>query len=103
MRQIKGSQDCCPYDDYVCADDDLPICRDMDNMNWQEEFFDELGPCPKLPAESGDANSDCDDDQDSASYDELPSSKITSYREAFSSLEDVSSFLHSPYLNMFSE
>ena len=47
VRQANGDGQC-SADSYVCADDDLPSCVNMDNDNWEKDFFAELGsrrPC----------------------------------------------------------
>ena len=55
----------------------------MDNVNWEENFFDELIPCSKLPLNCQDDADSSDDDQDHGNADEslliIPASKIVSY------------------------
>ena len=36
-----GSESCTPQE-FVGGDDDLPVCAEMDNENWEKTFFDEL-------------------------------------------------------------
>ena len=86
MKQTNGDNHC-SQDSYIS--DDLATCLEMDNDNWEEDFFAELGPSSKQThTDSNDEESD-----DDVQGDDPPPLKIKSYTEALIALEDVSLFL----------
>ena len=38
----KTGDEGCSSNEFACGDDDLPVCTEMDNDNWQSVFLDEL-------------------------------------------------------------
>ena len=90
MKQTNGDNHC-PQDSYIS--DDLATCLEMDNDNWEEDFFAELGPSSKQTrTDSNDEESDDDFQEDDPPP---PPLKIKSYTEALIALEDISLFLQS--------
>ena len=73
--------DHCPLDEYVNGENEVPVCLDAFSESWEEEFFVSLG------------REDKDDDEDQESQEPPPQSKLKTYKEAISSLEDVQLFL----------
>ena len=76
----------CSLDEFLTGDSDLPVCVEMDNDNWDETFFDQLGQ-----NQDEVASRESDEEDDSDDQEELP--KLKSYKEAVLALEDVSKFL----------
>ena len=37
-----GTHDTCSEEEYVYGDDDLPVCDDLDDETWEENFTDNL-------------------------------------------------------------
>lgn len=93
IRQVNGD-DQCTVESYICADEDLPTCLEMDNENWEEDFFAELGSKrPHLDENVQDDDEDNDNSTEDVDIDVPP--KLTSFSEALTALEDVSTFLES--------
>ena len=53
-----GSETCTPQE-FISGDDDLPVCVEMDDENWEETFLDEL-----TAAKPEDASRDMDEDDE---------------------------------------
>ena len=91
LMQQANISDCCSPEAFICADDDLPTCFDMDNPNWEEEFFSELaGPSAKQLCEDGDEE---DDEDTEVPVVLLPPLKVKSYSQALGMVEDIHAFL----------
>ena len=88
----KTADDGCSTVEFVAGDDDLLVCVEMDDDNWQSVFLDELTNDPGQKEDEED--SDCEIDDDSANQMSEVLLKIKSYKEAMVALEDVVLFLH---------
>ena len=53
-----GSESCTPQE-FIGGDDDLPVCVEMDDENWEKTFFDELSE-----SEADVASQEMDEDDD---------------------------------------
>ena len=80
--------DCCSVENFISADNDIPTCVDLDNVNWEQDFLSEL--CHSN-ASAGEDDDDDDDDQSSEVV--PPPLKVASYAQALLYLEDVQAFL----------
>ena len=82
--------DHCPLEEYVNGENEVPVCLDASSESREEEFFVSLGREDK-----DDDDDDDDEDQESEelSQEPPPQSKLKTYKEAISSLEDVQLFL----------
>ncbi len=85
----------CSADNYVCADDDLPTYIDMDNDNWEDIFFAEVGSKKSRLDVSVEAVEEDEYYDWTEEVDRTPEGKLTSFSEALAALEDVSTFLES--------
>ena len=90
MKQANGENHC-SQDSYIS--DDLVTYLEMDNDNWEEDFFAEL----RLSSKQTHADSNDEESDDDAQEDDPPPPplKIKSYTEALIVLKDVSLFLQS--------
>ena len=77
---------CCILDEILTGDNDLWICMEMDDDNWETVFFEELGESQEV---DGDGDAEIEDDNDDHK-ESIP--KLKSYKEAITALE-VSYFL----------
>ena len=37
-----NNPDCCSVENFISADNDIPTCVDLDNVNWEQDFLSEL-------------------------------------------------------------
>ena len=75
-------------EEFVSGDDDLPVCVEMDNENWNETFLEEL------TATDGHEDTSQEMDEDQELDDDGPVlPKLKTYKGAINSLEDVYLFL----------
>ena len=82
-----GCENCTPQE-FISGDDDLPVCVEMDDENWENTFLEEL---TAAEGEAEDASQEMDEDDE---YDDGPVvPKLKTYKEAINSLEDVCQFL----------
>ena len=82
----------CSVEDFVSGDPELPTCQDMASEHWEEEFLAHLaGDTSSSPVET--CEEDLIDDDIADSITSAP--KISNFREAITSLEDVAVFLDS--------
>jgi len=45
----------CSVQELISGEDDIPVCRELENDNWDEAFITELGPAlKKLPTDEDD-------------------------------------------------
>ena len=78
----------CSSDDYITGDNDLPICAEFDDPDWDRTFIKGLTAEDMETAEQ----EECDVDE--TEYDTLPPPpKIKSVGEAALALQDVQAFL----------
>ena len=66
----KTGDESCSSNEFACGDDDLPVCAEMDDDNWQSVFLDELTNDPEK--EEGEEDSDDEIEDDSAEQEVLP-------------------------------
>ena len=79
----------CTMEEYLSSEDDLPVCLELDDDNWEDNFMTELGQSEQSEQDEQDVTDDDDE------MDDEPSLKIKSFKEAILSLEDVHHFLES--------
>ena len=95
MKQTHGDEHC-SFETFVCDNDCLATCLNMENEQWQDTFFAELGSTSKQTRDD-DSNDDSDhDDVDVHAQQEvslMPVPVITNYTAAVKALEDVGAFL----------
>lgn len=84
----KTGDDGCSSSEFVCGDDDLPVCAPMDDHNWQSVLLEELTNDPE--EEEGKEESDHELNEDDSTKQE-PHTKL--YKEAITGLEDLALFL----------
>ena len=82
-----GCESCTPQE-FISGDDDLPVCVEMDEENWESTFLEEL---TAAEGEAEDASLDLDEDNNFDDDPVVP--KLKTYKEAINSLEDVCQFL----------
>ena len=81
IEQTMPHNECCNVDEYL--DDGLPVCTGMDSEHWEADFFQQLGQEEHVS----------DDDDGCSEMDmETPSLKITNYKDAIESLDNVQQF-----------
>ena len=78
--------DICSYDE----DADIPTSFDLDDENWQEKFFQELGPRSKEHCGEDQEDQEVADPQSSETE---HTSSIKTYSDALIAMEDLSTFL----------
>ena len=75
-------QNSCSPQEYVNGEDTIPVCNDMDDATWEEDFLGRLGQEESEPVE-----------EDREEEQQQPVPKLKTFKEAISALEDVQSFL----------
>ena len=78
----------CPFEEYVNGDEDLAVCKDVDDSNWEGSFFATSGQ-----EEDKEASEDEGGDEQESALDDEPPIKVKSYKEPNQLLEDVQHFL----------
>ena len=86
IEQIR-SESCTPRE-FISGDNDLPVCVEMDDENWENTFLEEL---TAAEGEAEDASQEIDEDDEFDNGPVVP--RLKSYKEAINSLEDVCQFL----------
>lgn len=89
LMKLTSGNDHCSQNCYIS--EDLSTCLEMDDDNWEKDFFAELGPHTSKQTSTEDIQHEESDDDDKDGP-PPPALKIKSYTEAFSALEDVSLF-----------
>ena len=74
----------CSAEEFITADDALPICRELEEEAWSTSFLEEIGTRSQVEKDN-----DEEDDEDEVQV--IP--RLTSFREAVQSLADVAAFL----------
>ena len=69
----------CSSNEFACGDDDLPVCAEMDDDNWQSVFLDELTNDPEK--EEGEEDSDDETEDDSAESGDVEGATVESWKE----------------------
>ena len=87
VDQIGGEH--CSVDEYIEGDDDLGFCFDVEDENWDDEFFTNLVSAQLCNHETEELESDVEEECDVLP----PEPKLKSIRQAIESLEDVQYFL----------
>lgn len=87
MEQTEGTDHCCSPQQFVTGDDDLPICMEMDDENWEATFLEELVV--------GNDDNEKDDGEDNEGENDdatnnQPPPKVMTYNDA---LDNVCQFL----------
>ena len=78
--------DICSVEEYVNGDSDLPVCVDIDDETWQENFLESLDADVAIEEE----------DEEDEEEDVLPPPpKIKSHKEAVQSLDDLKNYFES--------
>lgn len=88
ISSTMGTQSACTVSEYINGDNDVPVCSDLENDQWEDDFFESLS---QNPMASQDADSDPESDVDL----DPPEPVIKNFREAVESLENVQVFLES--------
>ena len=85
ITSTMGTQGTCSVSEYINGDNDLPICTDLDNDHWEDDFMDSLSQDPvNIPEDDSDPESDSDLDH--------PEPVIKNFKEAVETLENVQVF-----------
>ena len=84
-----GTQDACSVSDYVNGDSELPVCTDLDNDHWEDNFMDSLTQENTMTPTEEDSDPESDVDLDP------PVPVIKDFKEAIQTLEHVQHFLES--------
>ena len=86
IGQLGPTEDNCSVNEYINGDDNLPVCFEFDNEQWEEQFFSSIDPTHSA--------SSCFESEDEAEI-EPPPPKLRNLGEAVRNLEDVQEFLDS--------
>ena len=91
LIQKTCGEDGCSYN----KDVDIPTCFDLDDVNWQERFFQELGPRSKQHCGEDEKDQDESDVEvaDPQSSETEHTSSIKTYIYALIAIEDLNLFL----------
>ena len=84
-----GTQDACSVSDYVNGDSELPVCTDLDNDHWEDNFMDSLTQENTMTPTEEDSDPESDVDLDP------PIPVLKDFKEAIQTLEHVLHFLES--------
>ena len=87
IDKTMSETEACPLQEYVNGEEDLPVCREIDNNTWESSFFETLRQEPDEEVSEDEAG----DEQDNVE----PSTKVSSYKEANQMLEEVQHFMES--------
>ena len=83
-----GTIGACSMSEYISGDNELPVCADLDDDHWEDNFMESLTQQEAAPAAE-----DCDPEDDVDVPPPVP--KIKDFKEAVQTLEDVQNFLES--------
>lgn len=87
IGQLGRTEASCSVSEFINGDDDLPVCFELDNDHWEEQFFSSINPTTSTCMESEPEEDDLDL--------EPPPPKLRNIGEAVRHLEDVREFLDS--------
>lgn len=79
IKKTVPPEQSCSLVEYLCGEDEIPVCMDIDGDDWDANFLAQLG---------GD-----DDDEDDDIMDQEPVPKVKSFSEAIKGLDDIQLFL----------
>ena len=86
ISQVQTGDSSCSVEEFVNADSDLPVCQDIFDDKWEQEFLDHVTQKPPLEVsektESSESESEEEDEQDV-----MP--RLMSLKEAIYTLEEV--------------
>ena len=87
--------DFCTAAEFAAADNELPVCNNLDEHDWETEFLAQIGPRQKSECTSASEmeEQEEEDEDDTGEDATLPQPKLQSYIEALQSLDDVAAFL----------
>ena len=88
LSAAMGTIGACSMSEYINGDNELPVCADLDDEHWEDNFMESLTQQEATPAAE---DSDPEDDVDVPP----PVPKINDFKEAIQTLEDVQNFLES--------
>lgn len=88
LSAAMGTIGACSMSEYINGDNELPVCADLDDEHWEDNFMESLTQQEATPAAE---DSDPEDDVDVPP----PVPKIKDFKEAIQTLEDVQNFLES--------
>ena len=84
-KTISGHE-ACPLEEYINGDEDLAVCRDINDNSWESTFFKNLG-------QEDEEVSDNEEQEEQEDMDDNPPPKVKTYKEANEFLEEVQRFL----------
>ena len=88
IGQLGPAEVNCSVSEYVSGDDNLPVCFEVDNEHWEEQFFSSIDPTHSV--------SSCIElESEEEPEIEPPPPKLRNLGEAVRNLEDVREFLDS--------
>ena len=86
MSLLGPTEGSCSVTEFVSGDDDLPVCLEFDDDQWEEQFFSSVDPST--------ASTSTESKPEEEELDlEPPAPKIRTLSEAICQLEDVRIFL----------
>ena len=98
VNNVMGNREKCSADEYINGDDDLDFCFDLNNDQWENEFFTMLRSSQTHDCDGElndnneeESNDDTNDDDDTDTLTAEP--KIKTIKNAIQSLEEVQYFL----------
>ena len=86
IGQLGPAEANCSVSEYIYGDDNLPVCFEVDDEQWEEQFFSSIEPTH--------STSSCIESEDELEI-EPPPPKLKNLGEAVKNLEDVQEFLDS--------
>lgn len=90
----RGEESCCT-NDFITADDEVPICHNIFSDDWESEFMDQVGTCStscKLPHIEVESENESEDEDEGTSV-QVHGPTFTSFSEVVQVLEGVALFL----------
>ena len=86
IDKTMSSHEACPLEEYINGDEDLAVCRDINDNSWESTFFKNLG-------QEDEEVSDNEEQEEQEDMDDNPPPKVKTYKEANEFLEEVQRFL----------
>ena len=91
IEQVNPTQEHYSVDEFINADNEIPVCNDIFGKTWETEFFARINDDGSEQPVSNDDNDDNIDEDDTGDIEIV--SKVKTYPEAVQALEDVAFFL----------
>ena len=82
IDKTMSENEACTLQEYVNGEEDLPVCREIDNGSWESSFFETLG---QVPEDEEASENEAGDEQDNVEL----STIVSSDKEANEMLEKV--------------